>query len=131
VKTIFQATYGLDVADRGYVDGPKGRPISKAALDAEVSTAPLFFTLEYPFGEKFHGVVEIGEREPRITLRMIIRDVRRGFREMYRGSKAASIPGMRNKRVVGRYGEAFHVIGDLVIERIRLHGTRLHVDIGS
>lgn len=73
------------------------------------------FTLDYPFERPFDGVV-MGE----ITLRRTIDAIRSGFRQMYKGTTQSDIPGMHNKDVAGPYGRAFHVIGDLVIERIDL-----------
>ncbi len=97
-------------------------------LDTVVSTAPeLRFTLDYPFERPFAGTV----KGP-LTLRRIIDAVRAGFRKMYEGAAQRDIPGMYNKDVRGRYGRAFHVISDLVIESIELCGDgSLEIGIGS
>jgi hypothetical protein len=85
------------------------------------------FTLDYPFERPFAGIVT-GE----ITLRRTIDAVRAGFGEMYEGTTQRDIPGMENKDVTGRYGRAFHAIGDLVIEGIDLCGDDfLSITIGS
>lgn len=68
----------------------------------------------------------------KITLRAVIDAIRAGFREMYEGAKVGDIPGMMNKDVNGAYGNAFHDIGDLVIEGIDLcDGDVLEISIGS
>lgn len=97
-------------------------------LDRVISTAPrIEFTLDYPFEKPFTGSIT-GD----ITLRRIIDAVRSGFRHMYEGTTQRDIPNMYNKDVNGPYGRAFHVIGDLVIERIDLcDGGRLDILIGS
>jgi hypothetical protein len=99
-----------------------------AGLDHVVSKAPrIDFTLDYPFEKPFTGSVT-GE----ITLRGVIDAVRSGFRHMYGGTTQRDIPNMENKSVTGPYGSAFHVIGDLVIERIDLcDGRWLELAIGS
>lgn len=67
-----------------------------------------------------------------MTLRRIIDAIRAGFRKMYEGAEVRDIPGMMNKDVRGAYGNAFHVIGDLVVESIELcDGDRLEISIGS
>jgi hypothetical protein len=97
-------------------------------LDKVISKEPrIEFTLDYPFEKPFTGVVT-GE----ITLRRIIDAVRAGFRHMYEGTSQRDIPNMYNKDVTGPYGRSFHVIGDLVIERIDLcDGGKLDISIGS
>jgi hypothetical protein len=97
-------------------------------LDRVVSTAPrIDFTLDYPFEKPFAGSIT-----GNITLHRIIDAVRAGFRHMYEGTTQRDIPNMENKDVTGPYGRAFHVIGDLVIERIDLcDGGRLDISIGS
>jgi len=88
----------------------------------------LSFQLDYPFQKplkmKIKGVKGI-------TLHQIVRAIRRGFRTMYAGSKSKKIRGMLNREVEGKYGHAFHVIGDLAIERIVLKGGKLDLFIGS
>jgi hypothetical protein len=100
-----------------------------AGLDRVVSAAAqLRFSLDYPFDKSFQGTVT-----GRITFRNIIDAVRIGLRKMYEGTSQRDIPGIVNKDVTGPYGRAFHVIGDLVIERIEIcneNGT-LEIAIGS
>jgi hypothetical protein len=97
-------------------------------LDRVVSSAPrIDFTLDYPFEKPFSSSITGA-----ITLRRIIDSVRSGFRHMYEGTTVRDIPKLENKDVRGPYGQAFHVIGDLVIERIDLcDGRWLDVSIGS
>ena len=97
-------------------------------LDRVISTsARVRFTLDYPFEKPFAGVVA-----GKLTLRRTVDAIRAGFREMYEGSTQRDIPGMHNKDVTGRYGRAFHAIGDLVIERIELCADdSLSIFIGS
>ena len=97
-------------------------------LDRVVSSAPrIDFTLDYPF-EKPFSTSMTGD----ITLRRIIDAVRAGFRHMYEGTTQRDIRNLENKDVRGPYGQAFHVIGDLVIEHIDLCDDRwLDVSIGS
>jgi hypothetical protein len=97
-------------------------------LDRVISKAPrVRFTLDYPFERPFAGVVA-----NEITLRRTIDAIRAGFRQMYEGSTQRDIPGMANKDVTGPYGRAFHVIDDLVIERIELCADdTLSIFIGS
>jgi len=97
-------------------------------LDRIVSTSTrVEFVLEYPFEKPFRGAVT-GE----ITLRRTIDAIRAGFRTMYEGTTQRDIPGMHNKKVTGPYGRAFHVIDDLVIEKIDLCGDAVFsIYIGS
>jgi len=98
------------------------------ALDRVViASSRVEFTLDYPFEKPFAGVVT-----GPITLRRIIDAIRAGFRTMYEGTTQRDIPGMMNKDVTGRYGRAFHVIDDLVIEGIDLcPDGSLSISIGS
>ena len=89
----------------------------------------LSFQLDYPFQKPLKMKVIKGVKG--ITMHQIVRAVRRGFRTMYKGSKSKKIGGLLNRHVEGKYGHAFHVIGDLVIERIVLKGGRLELFIGS
>jgi len=75
----------------------------------------MHFVLTYPFDKPFAGVIT-GE----ITLRRVIDAIRAGFQTMYAGTTERDIPNLCNKDVTGPYGQAFHEIGDLVIERIHL-----------
>lgn len=88
------------------------------------------FALEYPFEngrERYTGEVTAP-----VTLRRTIDAIRAGFRTMYAASSIEAIESVDNRRVTGPYGEGFHDIGDLVIERIDLcrDGTLL-LFIGS
>jgi hypothetical protein len=98
------------------------------ALDRVViASSRVEFTLDYPFEKPFSGVVT-----GQITLRRIIDGIRAGFRTMYEGTTQRDIPGMMNKDVTGRYGRAFHVIDDLVIEGIDFCADgSLSISIGS
>jgi hypothetical protein len=101
-------------------------------LDEVVVEMPhVDLTLDYPFENPYSTVVDGGPDG--VTLRQIIDAVRRGFREMYRetSQSVTSLPG--NPRVEGKYGVAFHPIGDLVIEGIVFHEDdgRLEILIGS
>lgn len=73
------------------------------------------FTLDYPFERPLDGVVT-----GKITLRRTIDAIRETYRQMYKDTTQHDIPGMYNKEVTGPYGRAFHVIDDLIIERIDL-----------
>ena len=97
-------------------------------LDRIVTTSTrVRFTLDYPFERPFTGVIE-GE----ITLRRTIDAIRAGFRKMYERTTERDIPGMHNKNVTGPYGQAFHAIEDLVIERIDVCADEsLSIAIGS
>ncbi|MEP6861941.1 MAG: nuclear transport factor 2 family protein [Deltaproteobacteria bacterium] len=54
------------------------------------------------------------------------------FVNMYEVTTQRDIQHLENKDVTGRYGQAFHVIGDLVIESIDLCDDRsLDISIGS
>ncbi|MGE3456887.1 MAG: hypothetical protein AB7O24_17380 [Kofleriaceae bacterium] len=99
-----------------------------SGLDRVVSKAQrVRFTLDYPFEKPFEGVVTGS-----ITLQRTIDAIRAGLRKMYEGTTQRDIPQMHNKEVVGAYGRAFHVIGDLVIERIELCADdSLSIFIGS
>ena len=110
----------LYVTATDYGDGADlDRVISKA------ERAP--FVLDYPFEKPFTGEVTAP-----ITLRRTVDAIRAGFKKMYENTTERDIPGMANKDVSGAYGRAFHVIGDLVIERIDLcQDGRLEISIGS
>lgn len=100
-------------------------------LDERVSKHPvLAFTLDYPFEREHHGEVRA---DGGATLRQIIDAIRAAFRAMYSGTTVEDIPNLDNKRVRGAYGEAVHVIDDLVIEGIDLDDAtgRLDIAIGS
>lgn len=90
----------------------------------------LRFVLDYPFENPLECVASGASG---VTLRNVIDAVRDGFRTMYQDTTVEPIANLHNKRVTGAYGEALHVIGDLVIEAIEvdeLNGT-LEVGIGS
>lgn len=114
----------LEVVEHGddYVDQPI------VGLDRIVSTSPrVGFVLDYPFERPYAGSVR-----GTISLRATIDAIRAAYRTMYEGAVAQPIPGMQNQDVRGPYGRAFHVIGDLVIERIELCADdTLRIAIGS
>lgn len=128
--TLYEGSISVDASDylhpvpRGdeYVD------VTIEGLDRAISAATrVSFTLDYPFEKPFGGVVT-----GKLTLRRVIDAIRAGFRKMYEGAAVRDIPGMMNKDVTGPYGNAFHVISDLVVERIELcDGDRLEISIGS
>ena len=121
MREIFDGS--LEVNGDGYEDVED--------LDERVSTAPILrFTLDYPFEREYHGQVIT---DAGASLRQIIDAIRAGFRTMYRGTTTEDIPNLDNKRVRGDFGQAYHVIGDLVIEAISIDdetGT-LDISIGS
>jgi hypothetical protein len=59
--------------------------------------------------------------------------VRAAYQTMYRGVTIEDVPNLDNKRVRGDYGEALHVIEDLVIETISIDDATgaLDISIGS
>ncbi len=130
---VYEGSIQVDARDYTHFvprgDDQAEEPI--AGLDRIVTPRKrLTFTLDYPFEKPFGGSVA---GESGVTLRQIIDAIRAGFRKMYEGTSQRDIPGLVNKDVRGPYGKAFHVIGDLVIEGIRLceaDGT-LEIDIGS
>jgi hypothetical protein len=90
----------------------------------------LDFTLDYPFDRPYEGHV-IGDAG--VTLRQVIDAIREGYRVMYRGAAVSDLANLHNKLVQGEYGQAVHVIGDLVIERIVVdeESGRIEIGIGS
>ena len=105
--------------------------IDREALDARVTErARLELTLDYPFEKPFHAEVRA---EGGATLRQIIDAIRNAYRLIYRDTVAEPMEEFDNMRVRGAYGEAMHVIEDLVIESIELdeESGRLEVFIGS
>jgi hypothetical protein len=128
--TIYEGSIAVDATDylhtveRGddYVDAPL------EGLDRVLSRSTgVRFVLDYPFERPFEGVVT-GE----LTLRRAIDAIRAGFRTMYRGTTEREIPGLENRDVTGPHGQAFHVIGDLVIEQLELCADdTLRVFVGS
>jgi hypothetical protein len=107
--------------------GEASRPPGRLAENVISPAKSVRFTLDYPFERPFTGVVT-GE----ITLRRTIDAIRAGFRKMYEGSTQRDMPGVANKDVTGTYGQAFHVIDDLVIETIELCADdSLSIFIGS
>ena len=98
------------------------KPVTKRAV--------LQFTLDYPFEREHQGEVRT---DGGATLRQIIDAIRTAYRTMYRDPVVEPIADLDNKRVRGAYGEAYHVIEDLVIEGIELDDEtgRLEIIIGS
>ncbi|HUQ04534.1 MAG TPA: hypothetical protein VM261_18665 [Kofleriaceae bacterium] len=104
-------------------------------LDAPVtSRAVVGFRLDYPFEKPFDGEVRgSGGGGGGVSLRQIIDAIRAAYRAMYVGTVAEPMEKLDNMHVRGPYGEAHHVIEDLVIETIALDdeaGT-LEIFIGS
>jgi len=131
MREIFDGS--IPVSDDGYTQavGEDDEVEEVPDLDKRVSAAPILrFTLDYPFEREYHGQVVT---DAGATLRQIIDAIRAGFRAMYRGTTTEDIANLENKRVRGDFGEAYHVIDDLVIEGISLDdatGT-LDISIGS
>ncbi|MDP1828117.1 MAG: hypothetical protein Q8L48_32880 [Archangium sp.] len=128
--SIYEGSIAVDASDylHPVPQGDDSVHVAIEGLDRTISPATrVSFTLDYPFEKPLGGVVT-----GKLTLRHIIDGIRGGFRKMYEGATVRDIPGMMNKDVTGPYGNAFHVIGDLVIERIELcDGDRLEISIGS
>ncbi|MBZ0232409.1 MAG: hypothetical protein K8M05_08655 [Deltaproteobacteria bacterium] len=125
----------IAVADAEYIHGieVEGDDVETELddLDERVTDRPaLQLTLDYPFEKPFHGEVR---GEDGVTLRQIIDAIRAAYRTMYEGAVAEPMADLDNMRVRGPYGEALHVIDDLVIESIVLddEGGRLQVFVGS
>lgn len=100
-------------------------------LDERVtSRSVLRFTLDYPFERPYEGEVVA---DGGASLRQIIDGVRAAYRHMYTDVTIEPIANLDNKRVRGAYGEAVHVIDDLVIESIAIDekAGRLDIYIGS
>lgn len=100
-------------------------------LDERVTSRPILrFTLDYPFERPYQGEVVT---DGGASLRQIIDAVRAAYRQMYRDVTIEPIANLDNKRVRGEYGEALHVIEDLVIESIELdeQSGQLQIFIGS
>jgi hypothetical protein len=135
-RTIYDGQ--LAVADADYIHSSvddEGEEVEAEIeeLDATVtSREALRFQLDYPFTKPFDGEVR-GGGGGGITLRNIIDAVRAAYREIYRDTTAEPMEKLDNMHVRGPYGEAHHVIEDLVIESIELdeeNGT-LEIFIGS
>ena len=108
-----------------------GERVEVEGLDQRVTETPILrFTLDYPFERPYEGSV-VSDAGP--TLRQIIDAIRVAYRTIYRGTTAEEIPNLDNMHVQGDFGEAFHVIDDLVIERISIDESagRLDIFIGS
>lgn len=91
-------------------------------------TGTLSFQLKYPFEQPFEGTVKA-----KATLRNVIDAIRAGYRTMYRGTTNKAMKNLINQEVQGKYGTAYHEMGDLVIERIELdiETGELNIYIGS
>lgn len=127
MRTLYEGS--LSVADADYIDPDTEAEIEN--LDKRVTKQPIVgFTLDYPFEKPYEGkiVTDAGA-----TLRQIIDAIRGAYRTMYRGTTVEDIPNLENKRVTGEYGQALHVIEDLVIESIEIDEKtgQLEIFIGS
>jgi hypothetical protein len=127
---LFDGSISVDAKgyQHGFMRGEEYVEEELGDLDRLVTKATrVHFTLDYPFEKPFTGEVT-----GKVTLRRIIDAIRAGFVEMYKSADVRDIPGMMNKDVKGPYGNAFHDIGDLVIEGIDLcDGDSLEISIGS
>ncbi len=96
-------------------------------LDERVTSRRMLrFTLDYPFERPYEGEVVV---DGGASLRQIIDAIRAAYRHIYTGVTIEPIPNFDNMRVRGAYGEAVHVIGDLVIESIELDDETGQLDI--
>ena len=130
-RTVYEGSIAVAAADYVHPSDDGDDDVAIDGLDELVTRAPVLrFTLDYPFEQPYEGTV-VGDAG--VTLREIIDAVRAGFRRMYRGAVEEDIPDLDNKHVVGDYGQAYHVIDDLVIEQIDLDedDARLEIAIGS
>jgi hypothetical protein len=113
----------LEIAATDHLDGED----EIENLDERVSHHPIVrFVLDYPFTKPHHGEL-ITDAGP--SLRQIIDAVRAAYQTMYRGVTIENVPNLDNKRVRGDYGEALHVIDDLVIETISIDDATGALDI--
>lgn len=84
------------------------------------------FVLDYPFTTPYQGEL-VTDAGP--SLRQIIDAIRAAYQIMYRGVTIEDVPNLDNKRVRGDFGEAMHVIEDLVIETISIADDTGALDI--
>lgn len=128
----------IAVADTGYIqhlvvgdDEDEDIDVAIERLDERLTNrAILTFTLDYPFEKPYDGKVIT---DAGASLRQIIDAIREAFQRMYRGVTIEDIAQLHNKRVRGDFGQALHVIEDLVIESIELDDAtgQLDIQIGS
>lgn len=122
----------LGVADKGYTQPSEDHDDEEQiipGLDKPLEyTGSLSFQLKYPFEQPFEGTVKA-----KATLRNVIDAIRAGYRTMYRGTTNKAMKHLINREVQGKYGIAYHEMGDLVIEIIELDQEtgELHIYIGS
>lgn len=119
------------VADHKFINLATDRPCDTAGLDAvAVPANTVTLTLDYPFNKP---LVKTLHSPTGFTLRQIIEAIRAGYREMYQATRDAQLPGLLNRHVTGPYGDAYHAMEDLVIERIRYDAQKgaLYLSIGS
>lgn len=133
MRTIFEGQLAVSSSDYTHQDEEAGDAVDIEIddLDTRVTShAALSFTLDYPFEQPYHGEVRA---DGGATLRQVIDAIRTAYRELYRNTTVEPIPDLDNMRVRGPYGQALHVIDDLVIESIELDDEtgRLEVCIGS
>ena len=133
MRTIYDGSIQVSGSDYTHTVEQDGDYVEAAIedLDERVTTHPvLTFTLDYPFEREYAGEVRAAGGA---TLRQIVDAIRAAYRAMYSGTTVEDIPNLDNTRVTGAYGEAVHVIDDLVIEGIDLDDAtgRLDIAIGS
>jgi hypothetical protein len=127
VREIYSGSFS--VSGSNYTESNEdGDEVEIEKLDERVTSVPiLHFTLDYPFERPFEGKVVT---DAGATLRQILDAIRAGYRTMYSGTTVESIPNLDNKRVRGEFGEAFHVIEDLVVEYIAIDEEEGALDVG-
>jgi hypothetical protein len=128
MRTVFEGAIQVAASDYTQLSEDGASDVEIGGLDDRLThLTRLHFTLDYPFDGVYEGTVS-GPRG--VTLRQIIDAVRAGYRTMYEGTTQQDIPDLQNKLVLGTYGEAVHVIDDLVIESIELDEDAATVEIG-
>lgn len=133
MRTLYDGQIAVSRTDYAHETEEDGEDVELEipGLDERVtSLAVLHFTLDYPFKRPYQGQVRT---DGGASLRQIIDGIRDAYRRMYRDAVIEPIANLDNKRVTGDYGEANHVIEDLVIESIELDEQtgQLEVFIGS
>lgn len=103
-------------------------PYPEALLDTVVITdREVQLTLDYPFERPR---VTLLHSDAGFTLRQLIIAIRDGYQAMYRDTAPTRLPGLLNQKLTGPYGDAYHAIGDLVIERISYDPKTRQIDLG-
>lgn len=128
-RTLFEGAIEISRTDytTSIEQGDDVVDVAIEGVEERVTSLPiLHFTLDYPFERPYQGEVIT---DAGASLRNIIDAVRAAYRQMYRGASIEPIANLANKRVCGAYGEAVHVIEDLVIESIALEDETGQLDI--